>query len=171
MEKEVLGYKCFNKDHTNIHGMEFIEGHTYSAPSPDISFGVDSKSGFHMCENLEDTFRYFPANEEEVSVASVTGSGNYLKRDDKDNGFYDMYSVQIITINKFLTREEIIDYMLDTFDFRVCRFIKLFKLTDEEIALFLERYSNNISVSRFADYYHYGDKEAFSSKKVYTFKK
>ena len=167
MEKEVHGYKCFNKDHTNRHGMKFIEGQTYTSPSPEVSFGNNSVSGFHMCRNLEDTFRYFPAREEEVSVASVTGRGNIITRDDEFYGFYDMYSVEEITINRFLTREEIISYFLKASTDRVCRFIQLFKLTEEEIALFSLAFADNITVLRYINYYHYCDKNAFTRNKIY----
>ena len=109
MKKEVVGYKCFNKDHTNRYGMEFVVGRTYTSASSDVSFGNNNKSGYHMCKNLEDTFRYFPADSEEISVARVRGSGNIITRDDEYNGFYDMYSVERLHIDKFLTREEIIE--------------------------------------------------------------
>ncbi len=166
MKKEVVGYKCFNKDHTNRYGMEFIEGRTYTSFG-DVSFGNNSTGGYHMCRNMEDTFRYFPANEEEVAVAKVVGKGTIIKRDDEYNAFYDMYSVEKLLIEKFLEREEIINYFLDQIEPRVCRFIQLFKLTDEEIKLFQDRYYNNPCIINYIEYYQLRNKEAFN-RKVYT---
>ncbi len=167
MKKEVIGYKCFNKDHTNRYGMEFIEGRTYTSSSSHVSFGNNNKSGYHMCKNLEDTFRFFPAGTEDISVAKVTGSGNIIVRDDEYNGFYDMYSVEKIHIDRFLTREEIIYYFLNKDVLRVCRFIQLFKLTDKEIGLFMNAFSSSSTVINYILYYQLGDKEAFNRGKVY----
>jgi len=161
-EIEVVGYKCFNKAHTNRYGMEFVEGRTYTSSSSDVSFGNNNKSGYHMCKNMEDTFRYFPADSEDISVAKVTGSGNIVIRDDEYNGFFDMYSVEKIHINKFLTREEVINYFLNKDVSRVCRFIQLFKLTEEEIGLFMNVFSSSTTVINYIMYYQLGDKEIFN---------
>ncbi len=162
MKNEVVGYKCFNKDHTNRYGMEFVVGRTYTSASSDVSFGNNNKSGYHMCKNLEDTFRYFPADSEEISVARVRGSGNIITRDDEYNGFYDMYSVERLHIDKFLTREEIINYFLDKDITRVCRFIQLFKLTNEEINLYMNAFSSSETVINYIMYYQLGDKDIFN---------
>ena len=68
---EKIGYKCFNKDMTNRYGVAFLVGGIYSSDKVP-KFGNEGH-GFHFCKNLEDTFRYFPAMEEEVSVCMVRG--------------------------------------------------------------------------------------------------
>ncbi len=161
--KKVFGYKCFNKDHTNRYGMKFVEGRTYTS-FDEVSFGSTAKGGYHMCKQMEDTFRFFPADSEEVSVARVIGSGKIVTRDDEYNGFFDMYSVENIYIDRFLHRQDIINYFLDREESRVCRFIQLFKLTDEEIELFKLRFSNSTCVMNYIKYYQLGDKEAFKTK-------
>ena len=62
----VLGYKCFNEDLTNRYGFKFEVGNTYKVDGI-IKFGIDG-NGFHMCERLEDTLRYFDAMNLDVSV-------------------------------------------------------------------------------------------------------
>ncbi len=161
--EEVHGYKAFNKDRTNRYGIVFEEGNTYKDIG-DISFGNSSVAGFHMCKNLEDTFRYFPAMEEEISVAAVTGMGKMVKYDDEYYGYYDMYAVEQIKIDHFLTRKEIIDTFLDdkkVIDDRVCRFVQTFKLNNDEIELFKEKYKNDINVLRYISYYQNNNKDAF----------
>lgn len=164
--KKVVGYKCFNKDHTNRYGIEFHQGRTYTSTSSDVSFGNESKVGYHMCKHMEDTFRYFPADSDDVTVARVIGSGNIVTRDDEYNGFYDMYSVENLYIDRFLNREEIINYFLDRDENRVCRFIQLFRLTEEEIKLFQLRFNESTCVNNYINYYQLGIKDAFN-KKVY----
>ncbi len=109
--EEVKGYKAFNKDSTNRYGQPFTEGETYRV-NGEIKFGNDG-NGIHMCTSLSDVFRYVNAFEEEVIVAEVTGRGKYDKRDDYYYGYYDMYNFEEITVNKFLSREEIISKMLN----------------------------------------------------------
>ena len=118
---EVKGYKAFNCDSTNRYGMPFTEGSTYSVEG-DISFG-NKGNGYHMCTSLSDVFRYVNATDEDVLVAKVTGSGDRVKFDDNYYGYYDMYSVREITIDKFLTREEVIGIMLNSTSFQVRKFL------------------------------------------------
>ena len=118
---EVKGYKAFNKDSTNRYGKPFTEGETYMVTG-DIKFGNDG-NGFHMCTSLSDVFRYVNATEEEVLVAKVTGRGKKVCVDDDYYGYYDMYACEEITIDKFLSREEVIEEILNASSYQVKKFI------------------------------------------------
>ena len=148
MNNVVYGYKCFNKNLTSQYGDIFKEGETYHSSNP--HFG---KNGFHMCKRLEDTLRYFDAFNDEIEIAYVKGFGNIHESFDDYNEYYDMYSVENLEIIHILSRDEIINYALLLSDVRVKRFISLFKLTNEEIALFREKYKNNNYVLESIKYY------------------
>ena len=156
---EIIGYKCFNKDLTNRYGTRFEIGKVYKTNGK-ISFGNDG-NGFHFCKNIEDTFRYFPVDKEEISVCLVKGTGEIVVYEDEYNGYYDMYSSENIEIIKQLTRDEIIEIGLNLNSLRVCRFIQCFKLNNEEIELFKEKFFDNTRVIQFIDYYQLNNKEAF----------
>ena len=69
---EIKGYKAFNSNMTNRYGRPFDEGKSYTINTAlRVKFGNDG-TGFHFCERLEDTLRYFPAMEEEIKIAEVT---------------------------------------------------------------------------------------------------
>lgn len=148
----VFGYKSFNADMTNRYGMKFEVGKIYTVPGP-IKFG-NNGNGFHMCKNMEDTFRYFDSTN--IAVCEVNGFGKNQKYEDEYYGFYDMYAVEKIEILKLLKRKEILEYMLELYPERVVRFIQLFKLYDDEIKLFEEKFRNESSVIKYIDYYQKG---------------
>lgn len=156
---EIYGFKCFNKDMTNRYGRKIEVGKIYST-NGNVKFGNNSH-GFHFCKNLEDTFRYFNATEEEVSVCYVRGFGKIDVYDDKYNDYYDMYAAENIEIIKKLSREEIINYELNKYEERVIRFIQTFRLTNDELYLFQEKFSKNDRVMKAIDYYQLGNKDAY----------
>ena len=158
------GYKCFNKDLTNRYGNKFEIGKIYEK-GENIKFGNDGH-GFHFCKNLEDTLRYFPANEEEIAICYVRGFGNINTYEDEYYGYYDMYVSQKIEIIKKLTREEIINYALNLYSERAIRFIQLFKLNSEEIKLFKEKFKNDINVIKAILYYQLNDKDVYNVVKI-----
>lgn len=160
---EIYGYKCFNKDMTNRYGKPIEIGKTYSTTN-EVKFGNDG-NGYHFCKNMEDTFRYFPATEEEVSVCYVKGFGNIDEYEDDYNGYYDMYAAESIEIIKKLERNEIINYALNLPSYRVERFIQTFKLNNDEIELFKDKFSKNIDVINAISYYQLGDKEVYNRRK------
>ena len=145
----MFGYKSFNADMTNRYGKKFEVGKTYITEGP-IKFGVNGH-GFHMCKNMEDTFRYFDTTN--IAVCEVEGSGKMKLYEDEYNGFYDMYAVEKIEILKLLKRKEILEYMLNTYPNRVERFIQLFKLYDNEIELFEDKFKGNYRVIEKIKYY------------------
>ena len=158
---EKIGYKCFNADMTNRYGMKLEVGKTYQTNSK-IKFGNDGH-GFHFCKNIEDTFRYFDAMNDEVAVCLVKGTGDIDEYKDDYYGYYDMYSAENIEILKQLTREEIIEIGLNLTGERVRRFISGFRLTEGEIELFREKFKSSISVQKTIDYYQF--KKSNSYKK------
>lgn len=159
---EIYGYKCFNKDMTNRYGKKLEIGKIYST-SNDIKFGNDG-NGYHFCKNMEDTFRYFPATTEEVSVCYVKGSGNIVEYEDDYNGYYDMYAAESIEILKKLDRQEVINYALELPSYRVKRFIQTFKLNDDEIELFKDKFKNNLDVINTISYYQLNDLDVYKRK-------
>ncbi len=154
----MYGYKGFEKGLKNRYGKQFVVGESYQTKG-DIEFGNEGK-GYHFCQHLGDVFRFF--NPEYVDVALVSTMDEYpdlVHYDDDYNGYYDMYSCRNIKIEKLLSREEIISTMLKETEHNIEKFIKTFKLNDEEAELFA---SKSIHLKNAIQYYHYGDKEVYS---------
>lgn len=156
----IRGYKAFNKDMTNRYNLPFEEGKTYIAHGP-LVFG-NKGNGFHFCERLEDTLRYFPAMEEEIKIASVTSYDEVREYWDDYYGYYDMYSARKISIDKILTREEIINKYLDLYEERVERFLSGYRLTGKEIELFRSKYQNSKKIQLALSYYQENDEDAYN---------
>ncbi len=147
----VEGFKCFDKGLINRYGTKFEIGVSYHA-NGNIQFG-NRGNGFHMCKNMEDTFRYFDADTKEVDVCSCIGWGNIHKIDDEYYGYYDMYSCEYIKLIKLYKRKEIIEHMLKQSDRQVARFISLYKLTIDEIREIEDLYKDNDKIIRTINYY------------------
>lgn len=155
----IKGYKAFNADRTNRYGKYFKEGETYRVFG-ELSFG-NKGNGFHMAKNLSDVFRYFDS--EDICVAEVSGFGDFLKRDDEYYGYFDMYVVRNITVNKFLEREEIISRMLECKnDLQLQHFFQTFTLYDDEKLLFARQFRDNWKVMQHLLYYQYGFKDIYT---------
>lgn len=159
---EIIGYKCFKDGLINRYGKKFSIGKIYVAPGT-IKFGTLG-NGFHMCKNIEDTFRYFDCFEEKVDICLVKGSGNFVEYSDEYYGYYDMYSVQKLEILKKLTREEVICEGLNLYEKRAERFVSTFKLNSQEIKLFRENYQNSQNVLDAIAYHQEGDTEVYKRK-------
>lgn len=157
----IKGFKCFNKGLiTNYH--DKLEPNTVYYSKNNVKY---MEGGFHLCTNLEDTFRYFDTFQNDVEVAEVIGYGNISRYDDEYNGFYDMYSVEFIKITKILTREDIIEYAKKLPEYRLQRFISLYKLNDEEIKLFKELFNNNTNILKTIMYYQENIKDVYDVNK------
>lgn len=162
MEK---GYKAFYNNMQNRYGMDFEEGQTYSVEGP-LKFGVQG-NGFHYARRLEDTLRYFPAMEEKIRIAEVTSLGEQVEYNDEYYGYYDLFATKTIRIDKFLTREEIVDmYLVMDNDDRVIRFVAGFKLTPDEIELFKLRFGDRLRVMQALSYYQEQDKDIYNRQKI-----
>ena len=158
------GYKCFNGDLTNRYGAQFEVGKEYQKTN--IKFGNDGH-GYHMCKNLVDTFRFFDS--EDCVVAEVTGWGKYEKYDDDYYGYDDMYAFEHMRIERVLSRDDIIEIMLNSYTQTVKRFIQTFKLTPEEVELFHNKFNSNksddLEVLRYLLYYCVGDTDVFNKNR------
>lgn len=159
---EIKGYKCFNKDFTNRYGRKFSIGQIYVAPGI-IKFG-NNGNGFHICKNMEDTFRYYDTSN--IIVCEVIGSGNYVEYSDEYNEYFDMYSVEKLEIIRKLSREEIIEEGLNLNEIRVKRFLSTFKLTQEEIDNFKSKFRNNRNILNILAYYQEKNKDVYNIKKL-----
>ena len=165
----IKGYKCFNKNLINRYGIPFEIGKIYST-NGEIKFG-NNGNGFHMCVNLEDTLRYFDGFHDEIDICEVIGFGQYIMFEDYFYDYYDMYSFEKIQIIKKLSREEIIELMLNTHEYRVIRFIQGYKLTQNEILLFKNKFANNISILNAISYYQEGDLDVYSKSNITRIRK
>ena len=155
---EIIGYKCFNKDLLNRYGKKFRLGKIYITEGS-IKFG-NSGNGFHLCKNMEDTFRYFDAMNENVDICKVRASGVIVEYSDDYYGYYDMYEGEKLEILHVLSRREIIEYALSLNDERLKRFLSGIKLTDKEIEEILSLHSTS-DVKATIDYYQKKKKDSY----------
>lgn len=159
----IIGYKCFNEDMTNRYGMKFSIGKIYIAKGT-IKFG-NNGNGFHICTNIEDTFRYFDVKNKDFNICEVIGSGKTVKYDDEYYGYYDMYSVEQLEIIKKLSRKEIIDIGLDLDFLRTKRFIQGIKLSGYELELFKQKFIENKTILDTIAYYQENDIDVYSKQR------
>lgn len=149
------GYKAYKKGLVDQFGNTYEEGKIYSLKG-DPKF---RQSGFHFCDNLEDTLRYYDAMEEEVDICEVIGFGQIREYDDSYYG-YTIYATDNIKVRRVLTRNEIIDYAVHLHDMQLYRFLMGFKLTPEEID-YLVSVNSTPKIQEYINYYQLGDKDAF----------
>lgn len=161
----IKGYKCFYKDLKNLYNIKFEIGKTYSTTG-NIKYGIYG-NGFHMCKNIEDTFKFFDIKNNKIEICEVIGLGKIVTYEDKYYDYYDMYSVEKIYIKRKLIREEIIEIGLNLPEIRLVRFIEGYKLTDNEINLFKNKFYNNKRILNYISYYQENKEDVFKL----TFKK
>lgn len=155
------GYKAFNSDYTNNYGKVFLEGEVYHIDG-EISFGIKG-NGYHFCKRIEDTFRYI--NDDNKIVAEVVGFGKIVESMDEYYEYFDMYSASSIKIKRFLSRDEVFNYILHANEFVVKRFIVTgFKLTDGEIAMLRNYFYNSNAICDYIDYYYLNKRDVFEDK-------
>ena len=87
---------------------------------------------------------------------------NFVLFEDNYYGYYDMYSVEKIKIIKRLSREEIINIILSSYEFKVIRFIQGYKLLPQELELFKIKFANNTSIMNAISYYQEGNLDIYS---------
>ena len=154
----MYGYKCFNSDMTNLYGDKFEVGKKYSITG-EVRVGTKG-NGFHICENFEDTLKYFGALNDSVVICEVIGSGEIVSDWDDYYG-YEKFAVSNLEIVRVLSREEIIQMGLQLHEIRADRFVQVFKLTDEEIPLFEEKYGSYIKILKSIEYYQKNNKHVY----------
>lgn len=157
---EVYGYKCFNKALINRYGKKFEVGKIYVAPGI-IKYG---ENGFHLCKNIEDTFRFFDTSKKDIVICEVVGSGKIVEYFDEHNEYYNMYCVEKLKILKELSREELIKMGLSLDELRAKRFVSTLSLSKDEVNLFKERYDKYVDVMDAIAYYQENDKDIYNRK-------
>ena len=169
MENTIRGYKAFNADLTNRYGIPFEEGKKYSVNGHAV-FG-NHGNGFHFCERLEDTLRYFDAMNGEIAICEVVGSGDIVEYSDEYYGYYDMFAATGLEVSKVLTREEIINMYLSVPSHRMVRFVQGFRLSEQEKELMRLSYCDDIDVVNAISYYQDGDKDVYSRERGRVYQK
>ncbi len=159
--KEIIAYKAFNEGLTNRYEYKFELGRVYRVTG-DIKWGING-NGFHMCQYFEDCFRYFDS--ETCELALVRGFGEMQCYDDEYFGYYDMYVCEGMEVLRILSHSEIIELALDLYNYRIEKFIKTFKLTDDEIKIFKKVYGNNEYILDYISYYQENDEDAFVKRR------
>ena len=136
-ENKIIGYKAFylvGDKLVDKFDNVYEEKETYHYDG-DVIF---HRSGFHMCLNPEDTLRYLDAFENEVVICEVEGSGKSHEYWDDYNEYYDMYSVEDLTIIKQLSKKDLLDIIKNKTFMKKDRFIKGMPLANCEINYLLE---------------------------------
>ena len=160
MMNSITGFKAFNN-------MMDRYGNTYELNKEYKVYGSIKfhKNGFHFCKNLEDVFRYYDGFDKNTIVCQVYGYGVLDKYDDIYNDYYDMYASSNIKLIKTLTRDEILNIVLNKGVNSIIRLISGYYLNNEEINIILNKY-NNQEVRNFIDYYQKDILNAFEKRKV-----
>ena len=157
-ERKIKGYKAFKKGLINIWDKEFEIGKKYI---------VDSKHqeyNYHFCECLEDVFVFY--KESDTQVCEVIGSGNIIKN---YNEYYDVGIIASseLEIIRVINREEIINFFLSMTGYypeRIKNFLIRFRLTDNEIKLFINKFQNNQEIINTIKYHYQLDKNIYKRK-------
>lgn len=156
----IKGYKAFYKGLVNDYGRKFEIGKNYEVKEE------HKKVGYHFCKNLEDVFVFY--RNDDVEVCEVIGSGDIISYYNDHYAVYDVYASSKIKIIRKLEREEIIHHFLDMSSFSsediLIRFITLFKLTEEEVNLFKEKYKKCRGIIDAISYYYEGDVKVYERR-------
>lgn len=84
----MYGYKVFNKGLTGNYGNTYELNKNYFYEG-NIKF---KHSGFHFCEHLEDTLRYYNSFESDIEICLIKAFGTIVTYNDEYYGYYDMHS-------------------------------------------------------------------------------
>jgi len=158
----IVGYKSLDKDFKTSNGVQLEVGKLYIAEGR-IKAGP-SGNGYHMCKNIEDTFRYCNALTEETHICKVVGSG---KIDFYEDTYYDyeIMAAERMKILKLLSREEVLKEGLALNWYRAERFVSTFKLNEVEIEAFKAKYQNKQNVLDAIAYYQEGKLDVYEKRR------
>ena len=161
----VEGYKIFDKGLINRYGVKFEEKQSYQVDTSKRSIKYGNQGyGFHFAKRLEDGLRYFDGLNHEIDIAKVIALGEVKELYDEYYGYYDLYVTSHIYIDHILSRQEIINYIINQPFPRIERFIQGYRLTEEEINMIVEN-SANSRIDQAIDYYQYDNKDAYTKCK------
>ena len=155
----IYGYKSFDHNGKNINGAVFEPGVVYTVPGK-AHFGTHG-NGYHFALRLEDTLLFRENTDQRTNdyvIAYVYGDGDIVEGESGQGTFEDLYASTKLTVIKYLTREEILDYALKLPPNRMMRFVSYFRLNPDEITLFRGKHER---VDIALDYYQLGIKNAF----------
>ena len=159
MMNRIRGYKAYDNMDDRFNN-SYEVGKEYYTDGP-VKF---KERGFHFCKNLEDVFRYYDGFDENTVICEVEGFGEIDTYDDEYYGYYDMYAASGLKIIKILSREEIIDIVINRNIDSIKRFISGFKLTESEEQKILDKFKEEV-IEKYISYYQKNDKEAFQRKR------
>ena len=150
----IHGYKIFNSDFTNRFNKKFEVGRQYVVEDRHRDYL------YHYCQYLEDIFVYYDSFG--TIVCKVVGSGITYMHDIDYYGVYGVCASSELLIERIMSREEIISYFLNmTETMRIKNFIIRFKLTDEEVNLFLNIFAGCSEIVSTIEYYQLNKKSAY----------
>lgn len=95
---------------------------------------------------------------------SSKGSGKIIESFDEYYEYYNLYSVEKIEIIKKLSHSEVIKLALTLNGDRLYRFISGYKLHDDEILNFKNKFEDDIKAIQYIEYYQENKKDAFTKK-------
>ncbi len=123
---EIRGYKALYADRTDRRGVLYEEGEDYHV---DTELGKD---GMLMCVHLSDVFLGFNPNN--VTVAEVIASGDLLELSNHggQESYTELYLASDIHVERFLSREEIMEIMKTASPSDVSKFFSTYNPTEEE---------------------------------------
>ena len=163
----IYGYKMFKKNLTNQYGEKFEIGKIY------IDSKIDKGLGFHFCKRIEDTLilsNYGGYNNEELEFYEVCGKGKTYYYENDYVGIYDVYASEELKIIRGVPRNELIEMFLNMDGFvnkdRIQRFLSLYKLNQDEIVIFKDRFVNDSKILKMIGYYQEDDRDAFIKKRT-----
>ncbi len=140
-QEEIIAYKAFFKGlKNNIDGIDYQVGKEYQTTDR-LQY---MKSGFHMCKNPEDCFRFIKPTVTDVDLTLVRGFGNWYGFDAGYRSYDDtigyIYVTEKMEILKVFTREEIIDMAVEMAPISLDTFLYLYPLTKEEAKYLIDNY-------------------------------
>lgn len=157
-KNNVEGYKCFNRGLIcNKDNFQMQEKKLYKINN-NIKY---HNQGFHFCLRLEDTLRFFGETDNEKVICKIRALGDIDWSFDHYNCYYDMGCTDMIYIEKIMSREEIMKYADNLNDLRFIRFIMGYKLNNDELEYFKNKYRKNNKVDAYIGYYQEKEKNAF----------
>ena len=160
MKNYIEGYKAFEHDFCNEHGVKFDVGQNYHIDGP-VKSGI-SGCGFHISVCPEFTFRFVNSDPEPI-LCEVIGYGKISDEGgDEYFGEYDIYACSDIYIKRIVPRVEIIEMAKGLCEYKLERFLSTYKITDEEAEIIegtFKRY--DFMKKKHIDYYHYGQKDVY----------
>lgn len=159
--KRLNGYKVLSSKQSNMFGKTFEEGHTYETDEE------KSLRGYYFCLALADALAFSPrvSLTRDVKVARVTGEDCTL---DKHKAYYgdyygidDIYYCRRLTINSFLTYDDIASQMLQDSELKLKFYFANLMLERETIVEIIEKYRNNVNVMYALLYHQLGCRDIY----------